>query len=227
MTAQPVGVLRIKVTIVGADHHTMPVPRHALLISDNPTSAAPQRAVTSLDGTAEVRLRPGNYTVESDQPLIFQGNAYEWRQTLDIAPGSHLLELTADNAAIEPPPPARQPWSRPARRTRPRSHQLAEQRLLDLSRRNGTRILIDARGLIATNQRFRRQGDVAGTQLSSTEKVAARVLATIPTETWRFSGSTKAVASMRPVTLGYADEGRRSGKTRSSPSSRRSTTRRP
>src|SRR5258705_1889526 len=102
MSAQQPAVLRIKVTIVDADRHAMAVPRHALLISDNPTSAAPQRVVTALDGTAEVRLRPGNYTVESDQPLIFQGKAYEWRQTLDVAQGRVTsLELTADNAQIE------------------------------------------------------------------------------------------------------------------------------
>src|SRR5947209_4378150 len=81
--AQPaVVILRIKVTIVDADGRARPVPRHALLISENPASNAPQRVVTALDGTAEARLRAGNYTVESDEPLIFQGKSYEWRQTL-------------------------------------------------------------------------------------------------------------------------------------------------
>src|SRR5260221_13060172 len=84
--AQPaVVVLRIKVTIVDADGRARPVPRHALLISENPTSNAPQRVVTALDGTAEARLRAGNYTVESDDPLTFQGKSCEWRQTLDVA----------------------------------------------------------------------------------------------------------------------------------------------
>src|SRR5437868_3646407 len=99
--AQP-AVLRIKVTILDADGRARPVPRHALLISENPTSNAPQRVVTALDGIAEARLRPGNYTVESDEPLIFQGKAYEWRQTLDVLPGRQTsLELTAANAQIE------------------------------------------------------------------------------------------------------------------------------
>ena len=43
-----------------------------LLISDNPATGAPRRVVTSLEGTVDVRLRPGNYTVESDEPLVFQ-----------------------------------------------------------------------------------------------------------------------------------------------------------
>ena len=80
-----------------------PVPRHALLISDNPATAAPRRIVTALDGTADVRLRPGNYTVESDQPIAFHGKAYQWTQIVDIAAGRDaVLELTADNAEVEP-----------------------------------------------------------------------------------------------------------------------------
>ena len=65
--------------------------------------AAPRRIVTALDGTADVRLRPGNYTVESDRPVAFQGKAYQWTQMVDIAAGRDaVLELTADNAEVEP-----------------------------------------------------------------------------------------------------------------------------
>ncbi|MET1083407.1 MAG: hypothetical protein ABWY12_10225, partial [Burkholderiales bacterium] len=62
---QAPSILHIRVVVVDAEGKAMPVPRHALLISDNPTSAPPRRVVTTLDGTADVRLRPGNYTVES------------------------------------------------------------------------------------------------------------------------------------------------------------------
>jgi len=66
---QALSVLHIKVVLVEAEGKATPVPRHALLVSDNPTSAPPRRIVTALDGTADVRLRPGNYTVESDRPV--------------------------------------------------------------------------------------------------------------------------------------------------------------
>lgn len=80
----------------------MPIRRHALLISDNPSSAAPRRVVTSQDGTVDVRLRPGNYTVESDRPVAFDGRAYQWTQFVDVVAGRDaVLELTADNA--DPP----------------------------------------------------------------------------------------------------------------------------
>src|SRR5215212_4783192 len=102
VTAQPLAVLRIKVTIDDADHLPRPVPRHALLISENPSSAAPRRVVTAVDGTAEIHLKPGNYTIESDQPLVFQGKSYEWTQTIDVGAGkTTLLELTPENAQIE------------------------------------------------------------------------------------------------------------------------------
>ena len=98
---QTPSVLHIKVVLAGADGKPTPVPRHALLLSDNPATAPPRRIVTGLDGTADVRLRPGNYTVESDQPVVFQGKAYQWTQIVDVAAGRDaVLELTADNAEV-------------------------------------------------------------------------------------------------------------------------------
>src|SRR5580765_986718 len=103
VSVQELGVLHIKVAVVDAERNRTPVPRHALLISDNPATAAPRRIVTALDGTADVRLRPGNYTVESDQPVAFHGTAYQWTQVVDIAAGRDaVLELTGDNAETEP-----------------------------------------------------------------------------------------------------------------------------
>jgi len=96
---QELSVLHIRVVLLDADGKVTPVPRHALLISDNPATAAPRRVLTGPDGTADVRLRPGNYTVESDEPVAFRGKAYQWTQTLDVVRGRDAsLELTAANA---------------------------------------------------------------------------------------------------------------------------------
>src|SRR3984893_13804207 len=86
-SGQELSVLHIKVVVVDAERKATPVPRHALLVSDNPATAPPRRIVTAPDGTANVRLRPGNYTVESDQPVVFHGKAYQWVQTVDIIAG--------------------------------------------------------------------------------------------------------------------------------------------
>src|SRR5262245_61948613 len=80
-------VLHIKVVVTGAAQRAMPVPRHALLISDNPPTATPRRVLTDLDGTANVKLRPGNYTVESDEPFVFESKTYNWTQVVDIVAG--------------------------------------------------------------------------------------------------------------------------------------------
>ena len=102
-SGQALSVLHIRIAVVDAEGKATPVPRHALLISDNPASAAPRLIVTGLDGTADVKLRPGNYTVESDRPVAFHGKAYQWRQTVDIGAGRDaVLELSADNAEVEP-----------------------------------------------------------------------------------------------------------------------------
>src|SRR6266508_3885006 len=112
---QTPSILHIKIVLVDAERKATPVARHALLISDNPATAAPRRVVTSMDGTADVRLPPGNYTVESDRPVAFQGKAYQWTQTLDIVAGRDaVLELTIDNADVEAvsaaPGAATDPW---------------------------------------------------------------------------------------------------------------------
>jgi hypothetical protein len=98
--AQELAVLHLKVTVLNADRQPVPVARHALLISDNPATTVPRRVVTSAEGTAQIRLRPGNYTVESDSPFVLDGRTYEWVHSLDVAAGRDTtLELTADTAA--------------------------------------------------------------------------------------------------------------------------------
>ena len=103
ISGQTLVVLHIRAALTDATGQATPLARHALLISDNPPTREPRRVVTSVDGTADVRLRPGNYIVESDQPVAFQGKAYHWTQTLDVVAGrDSALELTAANAVAEP-----------------------------------------------------------------------------------------------------------------------------
>lgn len=97
----PPGVLRITVVVTGGDQRVTPVGRHLLLISDNPASAPPRRILTQADGSVEVRLNPGNYTVESDRAVAFEGQAYQWTQMIDVVAGRDTtLALTSGNAEI-------------------------------------------------------------------------------------------------------------------------------
>lgn len=180
ISGQALVVLHIRVALIDAEQNTMPVPRHALLISDNPATASPRRVVTDSDGTADVRLRPGNYTVESDQPVAFGGKAYQWTETLDVAPGGQaVLELTVGNAEIVPlssaPTTTATPLAADPSFLLPQWQDSVVGLWTPTARASG--FVVDARGLIVTNQRAVGAATAVEVQLTPAVKVAATVLA--------------------------------------------------
>lgn len=210
---QATGSLHIKVVLVDAEQKAMPVPRHVLLISDNPASAPPRRVITALDGTADVTLRPGNYTIESDQPVAFQGKSYEWMQIVDIVAGrTMVLELTTKNAevgtasasaatvssAVESDPSLLlMPW-----------HDSVFGIWTPTTHASG--FLIDSNGLIATNQRAVGTATAVEVQLTPAVKVAGRVLATnAERDVALVKVDPKSVESLRPLELGCGQVARK------------------
>lgn len=209
---QQIGLLKIKVTVVDAQGQVRPVPRHALLISDNPASAAPQRVVTKIDGTAEARLRAGNYTIESDQPLIFQGKSYEWRQTLDVAPGRDTpLELTPSNAQVESTSAPAAGASGDVEVSRATILSDFQDSIVNIwsPTKIGAGFLVDARGLIATSQRLVGSATSVEVQITPTNRIPGRVIASDPDTNvaivWIDPAS---LPSARPVRLGVAKDGK-------------------
>ena len=154
-SAQALSTLHITVTLADATGKITPVARHALLISEEPPSTAPRRIFTTLAGTADVSLRPGRYAVESDQPVAFEGKSYEWSQRIDIVAGRDAtLALTADNASVGTGTAAA--TSATPSDTDPSF--LASQWqdsvvALWTPTQHASGFLVDARGLIVTNQR--------------------------------------------------------------------------
>ena len=103
LSGQELAVLHIRGVLTDAAGQPRPLARHVLLISDDPPTLEPRRVVTNTNGTADVRLRPGSYVVESDQPVALQGKTYRWRQVLNIVDGRDAaLDLTVANAVVEP-----------------------------------------------------------------------------------------------------------------------------
>ena len=101
-SAQEGSVLRVSVVLTDAEGNATPIPRAQLLISDNPATREPRRVRTGADGTVEITLPPGNYTVESDAPVSLGGRRFSWTQTLDVPAGRPaVLALTAANAETE------------------------------------------------------------------------------------------------------------------------------
>ena len=210
---QPTGVLHIKVALTDAEQRVTPVPRHVLLVSDNPTSAPPRRVLTALDGTAEVTLRPGNYTVESDQPVAFQGKSYEWAQPVDVIAGRTTeLELTMANAEIGSATPSTAglnaavesdpsllllPW-----------HDSVFGIWSPIAHASG--FVIDSNGLVVTNQRAIGTATDVEVQLTGTVKVAGRVLATnTDRDVALVRVNAKSVESLRPISMGCGQPARR------------------
>jgi S1-C subfamily serine protease len=177
---QALSVLHIKVVLIDAERKAAPVPRHALLVSDNPASAPPRRIVTRLDGTADVTLRPGSYTIESDRPIVFEGKAYQWTQMVDLVAGRDAtLELNAQNADVEA---GSSTAARPDGAD-PSSLLIQWQDSIvavwtPTTRASG--FLFDARGLVVTSQRIVGTASTVEVQLTPAVKVAANVLAADP-----------------------------------------------
>jgi hypothetical protein len=207
-SSQALGVLHVKVTLTDAARASIPIARHALLISDNPATSTPRRIVTAPDGTALVRLRPGNYTVESDEPVTFNGKGYQWTQTVDItAGGDVVLELNANNAEV---------GAAPATSSADASKENASLLLLPQwqdsvvavwtaeSRASG--FVVDVSGLVLTSQRAIGGASAVDVQLTPSVKVAARVLVADRVRDVAVLWIDPATAaSVRPVPLGCAN----------------------
>lgn len=170
-------VLHIRISIVDAEERPVPLPRHALLIWDNPPTAAPRRMVIGLDGTAEIRLRPGRYTVESEGPTASQGRAYQWAQTVDLVAGRNTtLTLTAANVdagavitGIEAVPASSIPGGEHAPAV-----------TLWTEHRRATGVVVSGQEVVETSASAIGDATSVEVQLSPTEKVAGRVLSTDP-----------------------------------------------
>jgi hypothetical protein len=179
IASQTLAVLHIRAVLTDATGRATPVARHLLLISDNPQTMETRRIRTGLDGTANVRLRPGNYTVESDQPLVIQGKAYHWRQTLDIVAGrDSALDLTLANAVADPIAPGTTNADTPLAT----DASILLRQWLDsvvevwTPTAHASGFLVDATGLIATNQRVVGDATSVEVQLSPSIKVAGTVV---------------------------------------------------
>jgi hypothetical protein len=208
VAAQATGILHIKVVLLDAERKETPVPRHALLISDNPPTTSPRRVVTGLDGTAEVRLRPGNYTVESDEPAAFQGKAYQWTKTLNIVAGRDaVLQLTTANAEIVKVSSASAATTDTAPSKPDLSTLLAQWQDsvvgLWTPTTHASGFVIDANGLVVTSQRAIGTATSLEVQLTPSVKVAASVLATDSARDAAVLWINPAAAALvRPVPLG-------------------------
>lgn len=198
--ASSTGVLRVTVTL-GIDGASTPIRRHALLASDMPPSRAPWRFVTGGDGAGKVTLPAGTYTVESEEPIAFSGRTYEWRQEVTITAGQDtVLTLTDANAEIG----ERSPDTTAPGATRALDAWDLLLRWQDSVVRVWTPTrpasgVIVAPGLVATAQRVVGTASTVELQVSTTVKVAARVVASDATREVAILAITPGLLGTRPA----------------------------
>lgn len=148
--AQDTGVLRIRVALPDGAGGLIPMPRVLLLVSDNPSTSEPRRVRTLADGTIELKLKPGSYTVESDQPLSLAGRLFAWTEMIDVVAGRDTtLELGGDNAAADADASGATPTSGDAARVFSIWRDSVVEVWTPTSHAAG--FVIDGRGLIATS----------------------------------------------------------------------------
>jgi len=203
--AQTPSTLHISIVLIDADGKPTPVPHHTLLVSDNPATAPPRSIVTSRDGTADVKLRPGTYTVESDRPVAFRGKVYSWTKMVDIAAGRDAtLDLTMQNSDVAAPGASAAADGPPLEADPafllPRWQDSIVAIWTPRSRASG--FVIDSRGLVATNRRTIGTATSVEVQLTRTVKVAASVLvASAGRDVALLWIDPKALGTVRPVPL--------------------------
>jgi hypothetical protein len=178
---QETGVLRVTITLPDAAQAPVPVAGHALLISDNPPTRTPRRVVTAADGSIRVTLAPGSYIVESDRPVGFLGQAFQWTSTADVIAGRETtLALTAQNAEIQSAVAAAATSPDAANPTPDVASLLRQWQASVVTVWSPTNLasglVVDASGLIATDRHAVGRAMDVEIQVSPSLKVTGRVL---------------------------------------------------
>jgi S1-C subfamily serine protease len=172
--------VHVRVVLVDRELNQKPVPFLTVSFKHGAQSA---EVKTKLDGTAEVSLAPGSYTVMTPKPAELGGQQFSWNMPVTLAGAQQNVDLSNDNAKIEE---TSAPSSRPA----------ADSSGGDLSRYfkrlkntvvtvkseagHGTGFFVDSKGLVLTNQHVVADSEYLAVQFDREHKVAARLIAADP-----------------------------------------------
>lgn len=181
--AQEARKVTIKVALVDKELNVKPVPKFALTlqkvaVGETPDAAAPVTVMTGFDGTAATTLAPGSYVIKSDKAIEFDGKSYTWSVPFQVEAGRDVaLELSSDNATMTQAATTKRRITEEAELFR----QLRDGVVTvegDLGA--GTGFIVDANGLILTNQHVVSTSKEVRIQFDRQRKVRALVLAEDP-----------------------------------------------
>lgn len=170
--------LKVRAILVDKDLNQKPVPRLTLVVKGLNAATAQETTIkTGFDGTAESKLEPGKYRVTTPQPVDFQGKRYSWDQEIVVSGTEQTLELSNDNAiatAMGPEPSARAPeGDLTSLFDRLKNSVLT----IESESKSGSGFLVDASGLVLTNNHVIESSDYLSAQFDQKRKVPAKLLA--------------------------------------------------
>lgn len=173
--------LRVRAALVDKDLNVKPVPKLVLMLQSLEESprTAEISVTTGFDGIADVEVPVGRYHLSTPQPVEFQGQSYNWDLEVTITEPAKTLELSNDNA----------------KKTKAAStggaggtdELMAQFKRLQGSvlyvwseSGQGTGFVVDAGGLVLTNQHVVGKSDYLAVQFDSLRKIPAILLAADP-----------------------------------------------
>src|SRR6516162_6432930 len=97
--SQPRSVkVHVRVVLVDSELNQKPVPFLNLTLKGAATSSAVK---TRLDGSADIILPAGDYTVTTTNPVDFDGKRYSWSLRVTLTGAEQGIDLTNENAKTE------------------------------------------------------------------------------------------------------------------------------
>ena len=156
----------------------------------------------------DVRLRPGNHTIESDEPLVFQGRSDQWRQTVDSVGRDASVNMTAANAVTAET--SQSETLAPGQASPSELLMEWQANVVNLwsATARGAGFVLDRRGLILTNERVVGSSTSVEVQFTATTKVQGHVLVRDREKNvaviWIYP---LLVAAIPPAKLGYTEDG--------------------
>jgi S1-C subfamily serine protease len=95
--------LKVRAALYDRDLNIKPVPRLAVKLTPMaPTSGEAVTLITSLDGIVETTMAAGKYRVTTEKGVELFDKSYKWDLEVEFTKKEGLLELSNDNAKIEP-----------------------------------------------------------------------------------------------------------------------------
>ncbi len=168
----------VTVALVDKELNLKPVPKFPLTVRSSDDKAV--SVTTSFEGTAEVALAPGNYTIRSAKPLEFDGSSYSWDHAFIVEPGkTGNIELSGDNANVAEAAPVRRVSREGELFETLRNGVVTIQGEL----MSGTGFIFDDKGLVLTNARVIAATNDIRVRFDRYTAVRARLLARMKSAT--------------------------------------------